>query len=73
MTMKHNMLKFVCYLFAIIFIFVQIVIYNKRVYGAILIGETDLDETIENLILNETDVSGMDLLHSTIDIEDYFD
>jgi NAD(P)H-nitrite reductase large subunit len=54
---------------------VQIVIYHDRVIGAILIGETDLDETIENLILNATDVGNIkdDLLNPTVDIEDYFD
>jgi hypothetical protein len=48
---------------------------NGRVIGAILIGETDLEETIENLILNQIDVSslGEDLLNPDIDIEDYFD
>ena len=48
---------------------------DGRVIGAILIGETDLEETIENLILNQIDVSslGEDLLNPDIDIEDYFD
>ena len=43
--------------------------------GAILIGETDLEETFENLILNQMDLSiyGEDLLDPNIDIEDYFD
>ena len=48
---------------------------NGRVIGATLIGETDLEETLENLILNQIDVSslGEDLLNPNIDIEDYFD
>lgn len=48
---------------------------NGRVIGATLIGETDLEETLENLILNQIDVSslGEDLLNPDIDIEDYFD
>lgn len=47
----------------------------SRMQGAILVGETDLEETFENLILNQTDLSvyGADLLDPNIDIEDYFD
>ncbi|XP_021695374.1 pyridine nucleotide-disulfide oxidoreductase domain-containing protein 1 [Aedes aegypti] len=43
--------------------------------GAILIGETGLEETSENLILNQLDLTpyGEDLLDPNIDIEDYFD
>lgn len=43
--------------------------------GAVLVGETDLEETFENLILNQMDLSsfGTSLLDSTIDIEDFFD
>jgi hypothetical protein len=59
-----------------------------RVVGAVLIGETDLEETFENLIMNGfimlellathskgIDVSalGVHLLDPDIDIEDYFD
>jgi len=48
---------------------------NGRMMGAVLIGETDLEETFENLILNQTDLSsyGEDLLDPNIDLEDYFD
>ena len=44
-------------------------------YGAILIGETDLEETFENLILNQLDLTDLkdDLLDPGIDIDDYFD
>ncbi|XP_071450499.1 pyridine nucleotide-disulfide oxidoreductase domain-containing protein 1 [Hetaerina americana] len=43
--------------------------------GAVLVGETDLEETFENLILSGLNVSsyGEDLLHPGVDIEDYFD
>ena len=43
--------------------------------GAILIGETDLEETFENLILNQIDLTNLKdhLLEPGIDIEDYFD
>jgi hypothetical protein len=55
--------------------YVKLVIYRGRVIGALLIGDTDLEEVCENLILNELDVRryGMDLLDPDIDIEDYFD
>jgi len=48
---------------------------DGRMQGALLIGETDLEETFENLILNQMDLSsyGADLLDPNIDIEDYFD
>ena len=51
------------------------VIHEGKVYGALLVGDTDLEETFENLILNRTDVSqyGEDLINPDIDIEDYFD
>ena len=40
-----------------------------------LLGDTDLEETFENLILNRFDVScfGDRLLDPDIDLEDYFD
>ena len=38
-----------------------------------LIGDTDLEETFENLILSQIDVTGMDLLDPDLDLEDYFD
>ncbi|KAG8238483.1 hypothetical protein J437_LFUL004946 [Ladona fulva] len=48
---------------------------DGRLAGAVLIGETDLEETFENLILSGNDVSsfGENLLHPGVDIEDYFD
>ena len=55
--------------------YVKLVIQKGKIQGALLIGETDLEETFENLILNQIDVSayGEDLLDPNIDIEDYFD
>ncbi|XP_036745162.2 pyridine nucleotide-disulfide oxidoreductase domain-containing protein 1 isoform X2 [Manis pentadactyla] len=55
--------------------YVKVVMQNGRMMGALLIGETDLEETFENLILNQMDLSsyGEDLLDPNIDIEDYFD
>ncbi|XP_054024007.1 pyridine nucleotide-disulfide oxidoreductase domain-containing protein 1 [Dryobates pubescens] len=55
--------------------YVKVVMQNGRMMGAVLIGETDLEETFENLILNQMDLSayGENLLNPDIDIEDYFD
>ena len=55
--------------------YVKIVVHQGRVQGALLIGETDLEETFENLILNQIDVSpfGENLINPDIDIDDYFD
>ncbi|XP_072035637.1 pyridine nucleotide-disulfide oxidoreductase domain-containing protein 1-like isoform X2 [Amphiura filiformis] len=55
--------------------FVKVILCNGKMYGAILIGDTDLEETFENLILNGLDLSryGEDLLDPNIEIEDYFD
>lgn len=55
--------------------YVKVVLSGGRMVGAVLIGETDLEETFENLILNQMDLSayGEELLNPNIDIEDYFD
>ncbi|CAD5117421.1 DgyrCDS6190 [Dimorphilus gyrociliatus] len=55
--------------------YVKVILKDGRMQGAILVGETDLEEMCENLILNGTDLSslGDDLLNPNIDIEDYFD
>lgn len=55
--------------------YVKIILENGKMQGAVLIGETDLEEMCENLILNQLDLSmyGEDLLNPDIDIEDYFD
>ncbi|CAH1243854.1 PYROXD1 [Branchiostoma lanceolatum] len=55
--------------------YVKVVLQAGRMQGAVLIGDTDLEETFENLIVNGMDLSpyGEDLLDPNIDIEDYFD
>lgn len=55
--------------------YVKLVLVDGKIQGAVLIGETDLEEMCENLILNQLDVSiyGEDLLNPDIDIDDYFD
>ena len=44
--------------------YVKVILKQGRMQGAILVGETDLEETFENLILNQMDLSiyGEDLL-----------
>lgn len=55
--------------------YVKLILVDGRMQGAVLIGETDLEEMCENLILNQLDLTmyGEDLLNPDIDIEDYFD
>ncbi|KAM6895941.1 pyridine nucleotide-disulfide oxidoreductase domain-containing protein 1 isoform 1-T1 [Lycodopsis pacificus] len=55
--------------------YVKVVLSGGRMVGAVLIGETDLEETFENLILNQMDLTPYreELLNPNIDIEDYFD
>ncbi|KAM4038074.1 pyridine nucleotide-disulfide oxidoreductase domain-containing protein 1 [Anomaloglossus baeobatrachus] len=55
--------------------YVKVVLQDGRMMGAVLLGDTDLEETFENLILNRMDLSvyGAGLLDPDIDIEDYFD
>ena len=55
--------------------YIKVILKAGRMQGAVLIGETDLEETFENLILNETDLSflGEDLLDPNVDIADFFD
>lgn len=55
--------------------YIKYVLVDGRLHGAILIGDTGLEETTENLILNQLDLTpyGDDILNPDIDIEDYFD
>ncbi|XP_050463153.1 pyridine nucleotide-disulfide oxidoreductase domain-containing protein 1 [Cataglyphis hispanica] len=55
--------------------YIKIILQDGKMQGAVLIGETDLEEMCENLILDQLDLSiyGEDLLNPNIDIEDYFD
>ncbi|XP_039264404.2 pyridine nucleotide-disulfide oxidoreductase domain-containing protein 1-like [Styela clava] len=55
--------------------YIKVVLFEGRMYGAVLVGETDLEETFENLILNGMDLShyGENLLHPNVDLDDYFD
>ncbi|XP_063233983.1 pyridine nucleotide-disulfide oxidoreductase domain-containing protein 1 [Bacillus rossius redtenbacheri] len=53
--------------------YVKLVVREGRLQGAVLVGETDLEEMCENLILNQIDITGIDILDPRVDIEDYFD
>uniref|UniRef100_A0A8C5AM68 Pyridine nucleotide-disulfide oxidoreductase domain-containing protein 1 n=1 Tax=Gadus morhua TaxID=8049 RepID=A0A8C5AM68_GADMO len=55
--------------------YVKVVLRGGKMVGAVLVGETDLEETFENLILNQMDLTPYkdELLNPNIDIEDYFD
>ena len=55
--------------------YVKVVMEGGRVMGATLIGDTELEETLENLIVNQLDMSayGDDWLHADVDLADYFD
>lgn len=55
--------------------YIKLILKNGRMQGAVLIGETDIEEMCENLILNQLDLTDIadDLLNPDIDIEDYFD
>jgi len=56
--------------------YVKLILNDEgRIVGATLVGDSGLEETIENLIHNRIDVSPYkeQLLDNTVDIEDYFD
>lgn len=55
--------------------FVRVVLDRGKVRGALLVGDTELSETYENLINDCLDVShlGMELVAPSIDLADYFD
>lgn len=55
--------------------YVKLVIREDRVIGAILVGDSGLDETIENLIYDQIDIGPFkhQLLDETVDIDDFFD
>lgn len=55
--------------------YIRVTLKDGRVHGCVFIGDTELEETFENLLLNQIDVSafGESLLDPNIDIADYFD
>ena len=55
--------------------YIKITVLKGRVVGALLIGDTDLEEVFENLIMNAIDISafGIHILNPELDLEDFFD
>jgi len=55
--------------------YVRVLLVRGRMLGAVLIGDTDLEETFENLIMDGIDLSrfGPELLDPEFDVEDFFD
>ncbi|KAK9837906.1 hypothetical protein WJX74_007489 [Apatococcus lobatus] len=55
--------------------FARVLLLRGRLQGAVLIGETELEETFENLILDGIDLSryGPDFMDPEIDLQEVFD
>ena len=55
--------------------YIKVVLFREKMVGAVLIGETGLEEMCENLILNQLDLRDLkdQILNPDIDMEDYFD
>lgn len=55
--------------------FVRVLLLRGKLQGAVLIGETELEETFENLILDGLDLSqyGPGLLDPDIELDHVFD
>eukprot|EP01026_Neomeris_dumetosa_P019331 TRINITY_DN17796_c0_g2_i5.p1 TRINITY_DN17796_c0_g2~~TRINITY_DN17796_c0_g2_i5.p1 ORF type:complete len:506 (+),score=83.99 TRINITY_DN17796_c0_g2_i5:87-1604(+) len=55
--------------------FVRVLMVHGKMQGAVLIGDTDLEETFENLILDRLDLSayGPNILDPEVELDHYFD
>lgn len=55
--------------------YVKVTVLGGRMVGALLIGDTGLEEVCENLIMNALDISayGIHILNPDLDLEDFFD
>lgn len=55
--------------------FVRVLLRRGRLEGAVLVGETGLEETFENLILDGLDLGslGPDLLDPEVELDHIFD
>ena len=55
--------------------YIKVTISQGRVVGCLILGESDLEETMENIILSRINVDNLpfDLLDEHVDLEDYFD
>ncbi|CAI5441094.1 unnamed protein product [Caenorhabditis angaria] len=54
---------------------IRCILVDGRMIGALLIGETNLEETMENMILNGVDLRGIEetFLEPSVEIDDFFD
>lgn len=55
--------------------FVRVLLLRGRMVGAVLVGETELEETFENLILDCLDLAGLGpaLLNPAVELDHVFD
>lgn len=55
--------------------YIKLLLKSGKIVGAVLVGDSGLEETIESLIHDQIDVSDYKehLLDDTVDIDDYFD
>uniref|UniRef100_A0A7S1FLS4 Uncharacterized protein n=2 Tax=Corethron hystrix TaxID=216773 RepID=A0A7S1FLS4_9STRA len=55
--------------------YIKVVVVEGKIIGAMIVGDSNLAETIENLMMSGTDISelGFDLLDPDVDVEDFFD
>jgi len=55
--------------------YIRVILCKNRLMGAVLLGETDLEEVYEHLLLNQLDVGflGSALVDGSLDLADYFD
>ena len=55
--------------------FVRVLLLRGRMQGAVLVGETDLEEAFENLILDQLDLSayGARILDPDLEVDHHFD
>lgn len=55
--------------------FVKVILVKNKLKGAILVGDTKFEETFENLIYTQMDLTKFreHLLDEILDVEDYFD
>jgi NAD(P)H-nitrite reductase large subunit len=55
--------------------YIKLTVLRGKLVGALLIGDTELEEVCENLIMNALDIGGIGigLLDPDVDMSDYFD
>ena len=55
--------------------YAKVILMDGRVVGALIIGDIDLEEVLESLLISNIDLSFLStrVLDPEIDLEDYFD